>query len=146
MFSENSFLSPAWWILQLQLLSHATCLLTTIDGLVSKCHLRNGPSVVQSRIKRKRVNMIISVLLRNFELRRGYTGLCNPQHASQFIWQLSASKIAMPIKLWNRRNKANSSRSFEGSEKSEEINFIAKDIYLLKPCSTVLPENLNILR
>ena len=146
MFLENGFLSPVWWILQLQLLSHATFLLSPLDGLVSKCPLHNSPSDVQSRTKQKRVNMIISGLLRNFELCRGYIGTRHPQLASQFIWQLPASEIAMPRKRWNKKNKANSSSSFDRSQMTEEINFFSKVIYLLTQWNTVLPENLTVLR
>jgi hypothetical protein len=43
---KNSYCSPAWWILQLQILSHATGFLPPFDGVVSKCTLLYGRDVL----------------------------------------------------------------------------------------------------
>jgi hypothetical protein len=65
-FPEDSYLSPTRWIFQLQPVSHATCILSPLDGLVYKCPLLYGRVVVQSLFKQKKVKLIMGHFLHNF--------------------------------------------------------------------------------
>jgi hypothetical protein len=56
-FREISLVHPLVGILQFQTLSHATCLLSPLNGLVSKCSLFYVRVREKSRFKQKNVNM-----------------------------------------------------------------------------------------
>ena len=88
-----------WWIRQLQPVSHATCLLSAFEILVSRCFLFYDRFVIQSRIKQKNVKLKTFKFLHILKYGVGYREFLIPKLARKLTCQLAVEEPSLPLTL-----------------------------------------------